>query len=98
MVHFILCLQRFSDYVRANLGESGECDMRDIGECIFWPMTQVLFGDEASKEKSPFLLKSFLDIDNSFGAALKGKILPEVWKSHANTKQHQTLTFPLCFR
>jgi hypothetical protein len=52
--------------------------MRDIGECIFWPMTEVLFGKEASKANSPFLLKSFLDIDNSFGAALKGKVLPEV--------------------
>lgn len=65
-------------YMREVLGESGEMDLRDLGEAIFWPMTEALFGEKAGIDHAPFLFQAFEDIDTKFGMALKGREVPEV--------------------
>eukprot|EP00658_Telonema_sp_P-2_P033287 TRINITY_DN24462_c0_g2_i2.p1 TRINITY_DN24462_c0_g2~~TRINITY_DN24462_c0_g2_i2.p1 ORF type:complete len:460 (+),score=109.29 TRINITY_DN24462_c0_g2_i2:147-1526(+) len=69
---------RLQQYMDAHLSEEGECDLRDLGTAVFWPMTQALFGDEATLDKAPKLLKAFEDIDSNFGAALRGKQITAV--------------------
>ena len=49
-----------------------------IGECVFWPMTEALFGAGATKESCPHMFKAFEDIDDNFGKALRGKPIKEV--------------------
>ena len=53
--------------MRDVMGEEGTMDLRDLGEAIFWPMTEALFGEGSSKANAPHLFKAFEDIDNSFG-------------------------------
>lgn len=60
------------------LGESGTMDLRDLGEAIFWPMTRALFGDHACEQVQPGLYNAFETIDGKFGAAVRGRVLPEV--------------------
>lgn len=67
---------KLQQYMEAHLGDAGECDLRELGTAVFWPMTEALFGAEATREKAPNLLKAFEDIDSNFGAALRGKQIP----------------------
>lgn len=53
-------------------------DLRDLGEAIFWPMTQALFGDHACEKVQPGLYKAWEVIDGNFGKAVKGHVVPEV--------------------
>jgi len=82
--------QKLITYLQKVLGDSGEIDLRDLGTAVFWPMTQTLFGDGASMEKAPYLKESFDDIDNLFGAALKGKKIPKV--QQAVTKAYKNFS------
>jgi cytochrome P450 len=66
------------DGMRSELGDSGEMDLRQFGELVFWPMTEALFGPGATKEKAPSLYADFNAIDDNFGAALRGKQIPAV--------------------
>lgn len=67
-----------STYIDQEMENSGQLDIRDFAETIFWPMTQGLIGKEANKQKCPHLLNDFYDIDDKFGVALKGRDVPEV--------------------
>jgi len=64
--------------MRDHMGAEGECDLRDLGVAVFWPMTEALFGAEASKEKHPDLYQLFDDIDTGFPKAIRGKKIPAV--------------------
>ena len=78
--------ENVGDYVKKEMNPSiskvddisGVMDIRDFGEVIFWPMTEALLGPKTSKSAAPSLYKTFEDIDNSFGKALRGKVVPEV--------------------
>lgn len=65
-------------YLSARIGDGGEMDLRDLGEAIFWPMTQALFGDHAVESVEPKLYKAWESIDNLLGKALRGHAVPEV--------------------
>jgi len=65
-------------YMEDHLGDEGTCDLRDLGTVVFWPMTEALFGAEASVEKWPMLLDAFNKIDSNFGAALRGNVIPDL--------------------
>eukprot|EP00515_Schizochytrium_aggregatum_P011295 CAMPEP_0202090648 /NCGR_PEP_ID=MMETSP0964-20121228/44083_1 /ASSEMBLY_ACC=CAM_ASM_000500 /TAXON_ID=4773 /ORGANISM="Schizochytrium aggregatum, Strain ATCC28209" /LENGTH=501 /DNA_ID=CAMNT_0048658813 /DNA_START=42 /DNA_END=1547 /DNA_ORIENTATION=- len=66
------------NFMQDHLGDSGEMDLRDFGQTVFWPMTEALFGQRASYRESNYLLKAFEDIDNYFGKAIKGRKVPQV--------------------
>jgi len=53
-------------YMRDHMGAEGECDLRDLGVAVFWPMTVALFGEGASIETHPGLYKCFDEIDTHF--------------------------------
>lgn len=65
-------------YMTEKIGDSKVMDLRDLGEAIFWPMTKALFGDHAVEKVEPGLYNSWYVIDNLFGKALKGHVVPEV--------------------
>lgn len=79
---------RLVTYMKDVLGEEGEMDLRKLGAAIFWPMTQVLFGEKANRKDAPWMLKAFEDIDNSFGKALRGHKVPEVQAGVSKAYQH----------
>ena len=57
-----------------------------IGECVFWPMTEALFGEGLTKETCPHMFKAFEDIDDNFGKALRGKPVKVVEEGVAYAK------------
>ena len=66
-------------HMRGELGTSGECDLRELGEqAVFWPMTAALFGAGASKAAAPQLFGAFEAIDSNFGKALRGMCTPRL--------------------
>jgi cytochrome P450 len=69
---------QMKSFLGERLGESGTMDLRDLGEAIFWPMTQALFGDHAVEKVQPGLYKAWETIDGQFGAAVKGHSIPEL--------------------
>jgi cytochrome P450 len=69
------------EYLNEYLGDSGEIDLRELGEAVFWPMTTTLFGQAASRKNAPGLLAEFETIDTLFGKALSGKPVPAVQAS-----------------
>jgi cytochrome P450 len=75
------------DYLNEYLGDSGEIDLRELGEAVFWPMTTALFGQAASRKNAPGLLADFETIDTLFGKALSGKKVPEVEASVSASSQ-----------
>eukprot|EP00924_Labyrinthula_sp_SR-Ha-C_P005333 augustus_masked-scaffold_1-processed-gene-28.39-mRNA-1 protein AED:1.00 eAED:1.00 QI:0/0/0/0/1/1/3/0/578 len=55
-------------------------DLNDLQNCLFWSMSEALFGPMFRSEANPQMLQCFLDIDNNFGAALRKPGLPVVRK------------------
>jgi len=65
-------------YMDSVMGDEGVMDLREFGTSIFWPMTEALFGEGASRSKAPYLKELFDTIDGAFGLALQGKRVPAV--------------------
>lgn len=79
---------KMKSYLAQRIGDGAVMDLRDLGEAIFWPMTQALFGDHSIEKVEPGLYKAFETIDGLFGKALQGRALPEVRASVDLAAQH----------
>lgn len=68
-------------FMLERIGDENVMDLRELGEAIFWPMTQALFGDHATEKVQPGLYKAWETIDGQFGKAVKGHPIPEVHRA-----------------
>ena len=71
-----LVVRSFEGLTESALGSSATVDVRDLGELVFWAMTDALFG--APQAEHPRMYDHFEVIDNNLGKVLSGKRVPEV--------------------